>query len=302
MTQKQSNYVTRRFHDPIDDALDRPIAFNPVFKRMTGSTVAALFLSQAWYWTKRTSDENGWFYKTQAEWEEETGLTRSEQETARKVLKTLGLLEEDLKGVPAQMYYRVEKSVIYDKIGIPQFAETLQTSMLESGTQDCDIPANINRNAETTTETTTIGGLTEKEHKQANDKVTAIIEGSLRPSYQNRDKIPEVYLNYCDLYVRLTGQQPTKRVLNDWLMTFSEWQAEGLSVENIEDAYRYAVRPEGGFLVARPGSLTNTAVAMKTKAHVEPTRPEYQPVPHEDNSVPMPEHVKQELERLKRAS
>ena len=92
------------YKDPLDDILDRPISFNPAFKKITGSTVAALMLSQAWYWSKRTSDESGWFYKTIAEWEEETGLTRTEQETARKHLKNI--LEVELRGVPATLYYR----------------------------------------------------------------------------------------------------------------------------------------------------------------------------------------------------
>lgn len=41
MSEKRANYTTRRFYDPLDDLLDRPIAFNPAFKKITGSTVAA---------------------------------------------------------------------------------------------------------------------------------------------------------------------------------------------------------------------------------------------------------------------
>jgi len=149
MSQRQAGYVTRKYHEPLDDALDRPIAFNPAFKRITGSTVAALMLSQAWYWSKRTSDNDGWFYKTIEEWEEETGLTRSEQETARKHLKRF--LEVDLRGVPATLYYRLNKQEIYDSLGV-QFAETPQTSLQEPRILVSDIPANINRNTENTTE------------------------------------------------------------------------------------------------------------------------------------------------------
>lgn len=151
MSEKKANYTTRKFYDPIDDILDRPIAFNPAFKKITGSTVAALMLSQAWYWSKRTSDEQGWFYKTIAEWEDETGLTRSEQETARKHLK--GILEVDLRGVPATLFYRINREKVMNLLGI-QFAGTLQTSLPESSEQVRDNPANINR-TEITTETTT---------------------------------------------------------------------------------------------------------------------------------------------------
>ena len=72
----------------IKDLLDRPIAFQRVFVTLTGSVTAALMLSQAVFWNKRVSvEKDGWFYKTIDEWQDETGLTRYEQETARKKLK-----------------------------------------------------------------------------------------------------------------------------------------------------------------------------------------------------------------------
>lgn len=154
MSETKPSYTSRRFHDPLDDLLDRPIAFNPAFKKITGSTVAALMLSQAWYWSKRTSDEDGWFYKVQAEWEEETGLTRTEQETARRILEERGIMEERLSGVPARLYYRIFKERIYQLMNV-QFAETLQTGLQEPCKQECGIPANINE-SEITSETTTL--------------------------------------------------------------------------------------------------------------------------------------------------
>lgn len=91
------------------ELLDRPIAFHGVFKRFTGSTNATLLLSQIIYWSNRTTDPNGWFYKTGEDFEEETTLTRKEQLTARNILKQLGWLEEELKGVPATLYFRLTK-------------------------------------------------------------------------------------------------------------------------------------------------------------------------------------------------
>lgn len=163
----------RKFFDDLDDLLDRPIAYNPGFKKLTRSTVAAIFVSQGWYWTKRHKEDDGWFYKTGKEWEEETGLTRSEQETARRICcSELGIMEEQLRGVPATMYYRVKRERVYELLGFqfaeiqqteiagtPQteiaeiqqteFAETPQTSLEDlrefAGKQQCDVPANINK-------------------------------------------------------------------------------------------------------------------------------------------------------------
>jgi hypothetical protein len=110
------------------------------------------------------------------------------------------------------------------------------------------------------------GGLTEKELTDANAQVTAMIDNAKKVKYENRDKIPEQYLTLCDAYVEVTGQKPTKRVLMDWLSAFSDWVGEGLQPQDIRAAHKHATRPDGGFLVGRPGSLTNTAVALKSKA------------------------------------
>ena len=88
--------------------LDRPIAFHRVLVEPCGSVNAALFLSQAIYWTNRLpEDRDGWFYKTHKEWTDETGLTRKEQGGARTKLKAANLLEEVLAGNPAQLHFRV---------------------------------------------------------------------------------------------------------------------------------------------------------------------------------------------------
>jgi hypothetical protein len=126
MTEKQSEYKTKKFHDPLDDVLDRPIAFNPSFKKITKSTNAALLLSQGFYWSKRTKDTDGWFYKTRLEWMDETGLTEAELDGAREKCREAGVIEEKLKGVPATLHYRVNKQKVYELLGfqIPTFPES----------------------------------------------------------------------------------------------------------------------------------------------------------------------------------
>lgn len=85
--------------------LDRPIAYQACFVRFGGVTGAVL-LSQLVYWHNRM--DGGWFYKTQKEIKSETGLTREEQETARRRLVSADVLEEKRRGVPAKLYFRVK--------------------------------------------------------------------------------------------------------------------------------------------------------------------------------------------------
>jgi hypothetical protein len=93
--------------------LDSPIAYHRIFAHLVGDALSAIFLSQALYWTSRTSDPNGWFYKTQADWWAETALSRKNQESARRNLKRLGILEETRKGLPATMHFRINLERLY---------------------------------------------------------------------------------------------------------------------------------------------------------------------------------------------
>jgi hypothetical protein len=82
--------------------------------RIACSVTAGLMLSQAIYWSSRTQDGSGWFHKTGWEWEEETGLSRCEQETARRLLIERALPREQLRGMPAKMYYLVQIAAVRD--------------------------------------------------------------------------------------------------------------------------------------------------------------------------------------------
>lgn len=122
----------------IERLFERPVAFHRIFVDLTGSVQAALMLSQAFYWSKRTTLPDGWFYKPTAEWTEETGLTRHEQDTARKFLKKTTFWKEKLAGVPAKCHFKVDKLALFSsllEIGKQesQFAENRQTSSPESG-------------------------------------------------------------------------------------------------------------------------------------------------------------------------
>jgi hypothetical protein len=82
-------------------------AYYPAFSKVLGDACAGIFVSRLFYWMDKTQDPDGWIYKTAEDMEDETGLTRSNQFTARKKARELGVVEEKLKGVPATMHYRV---------------------------------------------------------------------------------------------------------------------------------------------------------------------------------------------------
>jgi hypothetical protein len=98
--------------DIFDAAFDRPVVMHRTFAELTGSAAGGIFLSQAMYWSNRTDDPDGWFYKCQREWWEETALTRRELDSARAILVRLGILEEKVAGCPATTFYRLNKQIL----------------------------------------------------------------------------------------------------------------------------------------------------------------------------------------------
>lgn len=87
--------------------MDKPVAYHADIAKAIGSVNAGLFVSQLMYWTGKEKSQDGFIYKTQAEWYDELGMGRREQETARKKLKSLGILEEKLVGLPAKLHYKI---------------------------------------------------------------------------------------------------------------------------------------------------------------------------------------------------
>ena len=133
--------------EAIKKLCDRPIAFHRVYAKISGGITSGLMLSQAMYWSTRTNDSEGWFYKTADEWEEETALSRREQETARMRLRNTGFWEEKLRGVPARLHFRID----LDKL-ISSLAESAKLDSRDTPNKNGTIVETII--TETTTETT----------------------------------------------------------------------------------------------------------------------------------------------------
>ncbi len=102
---------------------EQPIAFNKHYVFLGCGINGALMLSQLVYWTSRTKNSDGWIFKTHHDWTIETGMTRREQETARKTLKDLGFISEKKMGVPRRVFFRVERENLYQ--ALVDYSETL---------------------------------------------------------------------------------------------------------------------------------------------------------------------------------
>ena len=70
------------------EVFDMPVSFHRCLVPVAGGVTPALMLSQA-IWTTQTLEPTarGWFMCSQEQWTQETGMTRWEQETARRALR-----------------------------------------------------------------------------------------------------------------------------------------------------------------------------------------------------------------------
>lgn len=138
------------------DILDRPIAFQRCFVALTGSINAALMLSQAIYWSNRTDDPEGWFYKSRDEWTDEIGLTHEQQETCRKRLRATGFWEEKEERLKHRIWFRIVEPSLRDALRKIPVSRNRKTRLSESGNSGSGtplFPVPCNR-TETTAETT----------------------------------------------------------------------------------------------------------------------------------------------------
>ena len=85
------------------------LAYHRSLAEIAGGIHAGLMLSRALHLTRQQSTRRmgAWICNSAACWSEEIGLTRREQETARRSLTRIGVWEETLKGVPPSMMARI---------------------------------------------------------------------------------------------------------------------------------------------------------------------------------------------------
>jgi len=86
----------------------RPVLLYPKVAEFAGGIPEGLFLAQLIYWQGKQKSKDGWIYKTQDDWEEETGLGRRSQQGARATLVQKGFIDEKYEGIPRQLYYKLK--------------------------------------------------------------------------------------------------------------------------------------------------------------------------------------------------
>lgn len=102
------------------------------------------------YWKNRDMLKDGdWFYTTRENIKENTGLSEHKQRNAIETLKTLGILEVKLSGLPAKTYYHINESKLEEAIEKVQEQDVQKVeslAMQKVTQQEVENPDNINKN------------------------------------------------------------------------------------------------------------------------------------------------------------
>ena len=115
----------------------RVIAYRPNLARLFGGVIAEIFFEQIFYWQDKSDSELG-VYKTQEELEIETGLSRKEQETARKLLREKGVLIETHKRLEHRMYYKIDCEKLDELLATLANDTNEHSRMPKSDIRECD--------------------------------------------------------------------------------------------------------------------------------------------------------------------
>jgi hypothetical protein len=227
----------------ITQLLDRPIAYHKVFVTLTGSVKAAIMLSQAMYWQPRAKQSDGWWYKSAEEWEEETGLTRREQEQARKDCSLFLLCK--LKGTPATLFWKVDEDALQEAL----FSQKGESSFDKKVKLDSTKSENINKESETISENTQASDDAEGLEEQLDTK--EYLEHARE--YMNRgienhkaDKYADAFLKYpvdvqewCKEFAMCVGYAPTPSNKSDWIKWARECMTAGITRDKIHDVVEH---------------------------------------------------------------
>lgn len=129
------------------------IAFYPELAIILGGIPEAIYYQQLYYWKDKGSRLDGFIYKTKEEIEEETTLSREQQDRIKKKLVDLGWLEVKrikANGAPT-LHYKTLKDFSLSISG----KDTNQKRVKDTNVETCESHESITEN---TTETTTERG------------------------------------------------------------------------------------------------------------------------------------------------
>jgi hypothetical protein len=120
--------VAQSHRQQIKDMLpNRVVGYSPDLARIVGGATIGLFLSQLLFLSDKGANPEGWVYKSEQEMGKETGLTKREQQTARRKLLGLGIIAIMRGGWKNTYHFKVIWERLYQVIAGSQSVQNVAT-------------------------------------------------------------------------------------------------------------------------------------------------------------------------------
>jgi hypothetical protein len=110
---------------------NRIVGYSPDLARMVGGATTGLFLSQLLFLSDKGVNPEGWVYKSEAEMGNETGLSKREQQTARRKLLSLGVIAIMRGGFRNTYHFKVIWEKLYQVIAGFQQPQNVSTEKIQ---------------------------------------------------------------------------------------------------------------------------------------------------------------------------
>src|ERR671917_2965812 len=125
---------------------NRVVGYSPDLARKVGGATTGLYLSQLLFLSDKGANPEGWVYKSEQEMGKETGLTKREQQTARRNLLSLGVIAIMRGGWKNTYHFKVIWENLYQVIAGMQRPQTVAT---EKGERPQNVPTEPVQNVST---------------------------------------------------------------------------------------------------------------------------------------------------------
>jgi hypothetical protein len=106
---------------------NRVVGYSPDLARIVGGATTGIYFSQLLFLSDKGANPEGWVYKSEAEMGQETGLTKREQQTARRKLLSLGVIAIMRGGWKNTYHFKVIWEKLYQVIAGIQRPQTVAT-------------------------------------------------------------------------------------------------------------------------------------------------------------------------------
>jgi hypothetical protein len=142
--QQQAQSHRQRIKDMLPN---RVVGYSPDLARIVGGATTGLFLSQLLFLSDKGANPEGWVYKSEQEMGKETGLTKREQQTARRKLLALGVIAIMRGGWKNTYHFKVLWEKLYQVIAGSKRPQTVTTEKVET---EQNVPTEPVQNVSTT--------------------------------------------------------------------------------------------------------------------------------------------------------